>query len=229
MENADRFLAAYARIEKKLGEICKETGYKPFVQNLYRAAALNKVVSLNQQTLREYGELRNAIVHERGGNNEVIAEPCDSVTQDIERIADLLEQDNNVLQFASKPVKTLTLETEIVDAYQAMKEIHTSKIPVYEDGVYKGLVTMEQIAGWGISNDTSKHTVNDILVASKEDKVLFLPRNSTMTAVIQGFEGAMNRGSNLLAVIITEKGSLNDAPLGIITVADLPKILKSFA
>ena len=36
-------------------------------------------------------------------------------------------------------------------------------------------------------------------------------------------------GSSLLAIIITDKGSLNEEPLGIITVADLPKILKSFA
>jgi len=229
MANAERFLAAYARIEKKLGEICKETGYKPFIQNLYRAAPLNKVVSLNQQTLREYGELRNAIVHDRGGNNEIIAEPCDSVTESIERIADLLEQDNRVLQFASAPVKTVTLSTEIVEAYNQMRKMHTSKLPVYEDGFYKGLVTLEEIADWGIAKDPTKHTVNEILLASKDDKVLFLPRNSSIAAVIQGFESAMNHGANLLAVIITEKGSLNEQPLGIITVADLPKILKSFA
>lgn len=229
MSNAERFLAAFARIEKKLGEICKETEYKPFQQNLYRASAINKVVSLNQQTLREYSELRNAIVHERGNNNEIIAEPCDSVTESIERIADLLEQDNSILNYASTPVRTVTLETEITDAFKIMKEIETSKLPVYENGAYKGLVTLEQIANWGIEKNPAKHTVNDILVASKQDKVLFLPRNSTMTAVIQGFEGALNRGSNLLAIIITDKGSLSDEPLGIITVADLPKILKTFA
>jgi predicted transcriptional regulator len=228
MSNAERFLAAYARIEKKLGEICKETGYKPFQQNLYRASSLNKVVSMNQQTLREYSELRNAIVHDRGGNNEIIAEPCDSVTESIERIADLLEQDNSVLEFASKPVRTVTLKTEIPDAYKIMQEMHTSKLPIYENGSYKGLVTLEEIAGWGIAKDVSKHTVSDILSSSKDDKVLFLPRASSITSVIQGFEGAMNRGSNLLAVIITDKGSLSDEPLGIITVADLPKILKSF-
>ena len=229
MSNAERFLAAFARIEKKMGEICKESGYKPFVQNLYRASSLNKVVALNQQNLREFSELRNAIVHERGGNNEIIAEPCDSVTESIERIADLLDQDNSVLQFASKPVKTVTLETTIEEAYQIMDEMHTSKLPVYEQGVYKGLVTLEEVARWGITRDESKKVVTDILSAKKEEKVLFLPRNSSITAVIQGFESAMNHGSSLLAVLITDKGSLNEQPLGIITVADLPKILKSFA
>ena len=167
--------------------------------------------------------------HERGGNNEIIAEPCDSVTESIERIADLLDQDNSVLQFASTPVKTVTLDTEIVEAYNLMREMHTSKLPVYEEGSYKGLVTLEEIAGWGIAKDPAKRTVNEILLASKDDKVLFLPRNSSITAVIQGFESSMNHGTNLLAVIITEKGSLTEKPLGIITVADLPKILKSFA
>lgn len=229
MSNADRFLAAYARIEKKMGEISKQSSYVPFSQLLYRCASLNKVIALNQQTLREYSELRNAIVHERGDNNEIIAEPCDSVTESIERIAGLLEQDNSILQFASSPVQTVTLNTEIKDAFKIMDELHTSKLPVYEDGVYKGLVTLEEIAGWGVNNDTAKHKVNDILAASKDEKVLFLPRSSSVTAAIQGFESAMNHGSSLLAILITDKGSLNEKPLGIITVADLPKILKSFA
>ena len=173
--------------------------------------------------------MRNAIVHERGGNNEIIAEPCDSVTESIERIANLLEQDNSILQFASMPVKTVSLKTEIPDAYRIMDEMHTSKLPVYEQGMYKGLVTLEEIAGWGINRDATKHTVNDILAAAKDEKVLFLPRSSSVTSAIQGFESAMNHGSSLLAIIITDKGSLNEEPLGIITVADLPKILKSFA
>lgn len=229
MTNADRFLAAFARIEKKMGEICKESSYKPFPQLLYRCSSLNKVVSLNQQTLREYSELRNAIVHDRGGNNEIIAEPCDSVTDNIERLAGLLDQDNGILNYASTPVQTVTLDTEIPQAYRIMDELHTSKLPVYEQGVYKGLVTLEEIAGWGINKDTAKHTVSDILLASKDEKVLFLPKSSSVTSAIQGFESAMNHGSSLLAIIITDRGSLNEQPLGIITVADLPKILKTFA
>jgi hypothetical protein len=35
----------------------------------------------------------------------------------------------------------------------------------------------------------------------------------------------MNHGISLLAVIITEKGNKDEQPIGIITVADLPKIL----
>jgi len=38
----------------------------------------------------------------------------------------------------------------------------------------------------------------------------------------------LKKGTTLLAVIITEKGSMNEKPLGIITTADLPKILQTF-
>jgi CBS domain-containing protein len=229
MSNAERFLAAFARIEKKMGEICKESSYKPFAQLLYRGASVNKIVSLNQQTLREYSELRNAIVHERGGNNEIIAEPCDSVTDSIERIADLLEQDNRILQFATAPVITVDPHTEIEEAYRIMNDMNTSKLPVYEEGVYKGLLTLREIAGWSMHHEEGKHLVNDILESVKNEKVLFLPRNSSITSALQGFESSMNHGESLLAILITDKGSLNEKPLGIITVADLPKILKTFA
>lgn len=229
MSNAERFLAAFARIEKKLGEICKTTSYKPFSQLLYLAAPQNQIIAMNQQSLREYSELRNAIVHNRGDNNEIIAEPCDSTTEKIERIANLLEQENYILQFATKPVITVKLDTEIKDAYGIMDKMNTSKLPVYENGTYKGLLTMKEIASWGIQHATDTHVVDDVLRAERDEKVLFLPRNSSIASAMQAFENAMNHGQSLLAIIITDKGSVKEEPLGIITVADLPKIINAFA
>lgn len=229
MSNAERFLNAYARIERKLSEMNKDSRYVPFSQLLFRCSSISKAVSLNQQSLREYHELRNAIVHERGRVNEIIAEPCDSVTNDIERIAELLEADDHALQYASKHVRTVTLETSIEDVFHMMDEMKTSKIPVYEDSIYQGLVTLEEIARWGIEDNPNKQQVQDILISSKNEKVLFLSKQCTVSDVLQSFERAIRKGNSLLAIIITDKGSTREKPLGIITVYDLPNILKSFA
>lgn len=228
-DNARRFLDAYARIERKMGQIARETRYVPFGQLLSRCARENRVILNNQEDLREYNELRNAIVHQRGKNNEIIAEPTDSVTEDIERIADLLESDASILHFASHPVKCVSADSDIRDAFHLMEEMGTTKIPVYDDGVYGGIVTVEEIAKWGIETDRSERKVHTILTQKKNERVLFLKRDSSVESAIHGFESALNHGTALLAIIITEHGSLNEPPLGIITVADLPKILKALS
>ena len=152
MSNAERFLDAYARIEKILYEIIRETKYVPFSQMITRASRENLIISSRANDLRQYHELRNAIVHNRGKENEVIAQPCDSVTDDIEKIADLLEAKHDLLSIASAPVVTVGRNDSIADAYRLMRKMNTSKIPVYQDGVYAGLVTMDEIAGWALEN-----------------------------------------------------------------------------
>lgn len=225
--NARRFLDAYAVIERELGTMARETKYIPFSQLLYRCAQRSWVVSKNQQALREYHELRNAIVHLRGNENEIIAEPSDSVTEDIERIAGLLTVDESILSCASRPVKTVCSSDGIRGAYTMMAGLDSSKIPVYDNGRFRGILTMENICRWAFDGmDESLH-VGDIMKESRKERVIFLKKNASVIEATRAFEQAMNHGSVLLAVIVTEHGSANEKPLGIITVKDLPKIVSA--
>lgn len=228
MSNAERFLDAYISIENALSRIARESRYVPFARLLGRCAKTNKIVAINEQSLREYNELRNAIVHDRGKANEIIAEPCDSVTNDIERIASLLNEDANILSFASSPVRTVRSDEDIVEAFKLMDRLDTSKIPVYDDRNYVGIATLEEVARWGLEKKHTDRRVASILVSNRNERVLFLKKNSSVESAMSAFESALNHGHVLLAILITEHGNMNEKPLGIITVADLPKILKSF-
>ena len=146
MTNAERFLYAYAQCEKKLAELAEQPKYIPFSQLVARCANRSRVVAINQQSLREYNELRNAIVHIRGSEKEIIAEPCDSVTEDIERIAKLLTEPHDILKYASMPVKTVHIDASIRDAFQLMQEMDTSKLPVYKGQNFVGMITLDEIA-----------------------------------------------------------------------------------
>lgn len=223
--NAQRFLDAYARIEKDMYDIIRETKYVPFSQMISRAAKENIVISAHQNDLRQYHELRNAIVHERGKECEIIAEPCDSVTEDIENIADLLEARTDIMSIASSPVITVGPDDPVRDAYRKMRKMKTSKIPVYEQGVYTGLVTMEEIAGWSLAEERSEDCVSSVMTSAKNERVLFVRENTSLQNVMRSFESSLKHGTALLAIIITAHGSAKEKPLGIITVADLPKIL----
>ncbi len=227
MTNAERFLDAYAVIERRMREIIRETRYTSFSQLLHNCASRNQIIAMNQQSLREYNELRNAIVHQRGTENEIIAEPADSVTQDIERIARLLCMDENVMNYVTKPVRVVSLQEDIMDAYALMKRLGTSKIPVYEDNLFKGVLTIEMIAKWAVEDNKQAKTVEEILSSSGEERVLFLKKSARVRTVIKAFETSLDHGSVLSAVIVSERGSKNARPLGIITLADLPRILST--
>ena len=175
--NAQRFLDAYARIEKILYEIIRETKYVPFSQMITRASRENLIISARANDLRQYHELRNAIVHNRGRENEVIAEPCDSVTDDIEKIADMLESKHELLSIASSPVITVGKDDSISSAYRLMRKMNTSKIPVYHNGVYAGLITMEEIAGWALENrNETDEKINGFFACGCVDNATLLYR-----------------------------------------------------
>lgn len=232
MSNAERFLDAYAILEDRLNKILKsktnisEDEYVPFSKLIYQCASLNRIVSINQQALREYNELRNAIVHKRGTENEVLAEPSDAVTTDIERIAQLLQMDDSIMNYVSKPVKTVTSNDNLKDIYALMKQLNTSKIPVYDGNQFKGIVTLEAICEWAM-NGQKETSVAEYIDEKKSRRVLFLKKTSSVQNAIHSFESSVQNGATLLAVLVTETGSLNEKPLGIITTADMPKILNA--
>jgi predicted transcriptional regulator len=223
--NAERFLDAYAIIEHEMSVMAKETKYIPFSQLLYKCAQKSWVVSKNQQELREYNELRNAIVHLRDGNEEIIAQPTDRVTRDIERIAALLHKSEKLMAYASAPVKTVSPTDSIRGAYTVMRHLDSSKVPVYNNGSYYGMIQMENICRWAMeSHDETEH-VKDLITTSKRARVVFLPETAHVVDAMQAFDQAMRHGAVLLAVIMTENGSPKEKPLGIVTVQDLPQIL----
>lgn len=232
MSNAERFLDAYAILEDRLNKILKsntnisDEEYIPFSKLIYQCARINRIVSLNQQALREYNELRNAIVHKRGTENEVLAEPSDAVTTDIERIAQLLQMDDSIMNYVSKPVKTVTPNMDLKDVYAQMKQLSTSKIPVYDGTEFKGIVTLEAVCEWAM-NGQKEACASDYIEEKKSSRVLFLKKTSSVQNAIHSFENSVQNGTTLLAILVTETGSLNEKPLGIITTADMPKILNA--
>ena len=227
MSNAERFLDAYASIEHALTVIVKDTRYIPYQQLLFKAQKYSWVVSKNLQELREYGELRNALVHLRDGKNEVIAEPTDTVTKDIERIAKLLTSNDNVMQYVSQPVQTVSLQDTIVDTYKIMEKMDTTKVPVYCKDEFVGVLKVESVCKWAMNHSDKKY-VKDIMNDDSKKSILFLKKEATVQDVMDAYERSIQSGIQLLAILVTEHGEMSEKPLGILTTKDLPKVLEAF-
>ena len=227
MDNVQRFLDAFAMIEKCLKQITGMTRYTGFFQLLNQASKRNALVRKAQLELQEYAELRNAIVHQRSGDGNILAIPVEEVVEDIERLAKQLSDPERVGTHFQKPVRICHPDTDIHVAFDIMNKMETSKVPVYAQGGFHSLLTMEMIARWMMNQ--CKHQqpiagqVSDCLVyRSKQERVRFLPKDATVSEAQELFEDALHKGISLSAILITESGQTHQKPIGIITVSDLP-------
>ncbi len=227
MDNATRFINAFVKIEKKLKEMVNTTRYIKFYQLIEMCRKNNLVVKINARKLLDYSDLRNVLIHQRDDNDEILAIPTNSVVNEIEKIARLMEEGKPILEFSSHPVKTVGLKDDLTYAYKTMRSIGTTKIPVYDQSGYLGLLTMECIAS-SLLNGGYKDIGNIIKDNNKKNKVVFFNEKRSIDDVIDEFEKHIERGSSLSAIIITKNGTNTEIPLGIITVYDLPKIMTYF-
>ncbi len=223
--NADRFLDAYAKIEKQMNDIAGTTKYYTFSRLLSMTAPKNRTIRANQEYLREYSELRNAIVHQRDDELEIIAQPTDRTVENIERIASLLTAGKRLYKYATMPVKRADAEDDMRSCFAKMREMDTTKLPVYRDDVYIGLATMTKIAEKGLDHEADTVRAADLIEQETPARTVFFAKDSLVEDAAEVFEEALHEGRRPPVILITETGSYRQKPLGIITSYDLPKIL----
>lgn len=110
-----------------------------------------------------------------------------------------------------------------------MERLKTSKLPVYAQGGYHGLLTTERVVRWMMECQENrrplKGRVSDCLnTRDRKERVLFVERSADVARVQEMFESSLHRGISVSAILITENGSPHQKPIGIITVADLPML-----
>ncbi|MBR4456060.1 MAG: CBS domain-containing protein [Solobacterium sp.] len=222
--NAERFLKAYATIEYNLNRMLCKNDYTPFKKLVQMASRHNAVIAKNEEILKEYSDLRNAIVHQIARTEEVIAEPVDSVTEDIERIASLLNEDENVAAYATTPVMIADETTTVKEAWALLRQVNGDKLPVYERDRFLGIVTMSEIAGWMIEGKSADDVVRKLIVSDEPHTKFMCRRASIMDAVL--FFDEYMQGSKVSPVIlVTENGDATEKPIGILSSHDLSRIL----
>ena len=222
--NSTRFLEAYNRLDKGLRDIY---GIKPaisFSDCIRRASTVNSVIKKYEETLIEYGRLRNAIVH--SNSEEVIAEPNIAVVEKLEHIARLICTPPRVMDtVANRSVFIVDATTPLKDIIIHMFKTGFSVIPVYSKEMLVGIVNRKIIIesmGAAISagvdmDDLSKMPLEEAVdLSSGNNSFEVVSSSVTIDTVLYLFQS--NR--KLSVVIITKNGNYNEKPLGIVTTAD---------
>jgi len=240
VKNSDRFLAAFNSIEIALRKYSDEDTFVPFSRLIQKAFKSEAVINRYYNDLKEFSELRNAIVHNTIDVNAAIAEPHDFVVERIEFIENEIKQPKRVIPLFEKTVIKFKSDDTIIDILNTINEHDFSKFPVYENKKFIGLLTKKEIVNWmakhvqdlpSISYD--KILLKDVLSIEppeekkkkhkkKQSNHIFVSKHATIYDVKDIFRKTDNSNSpRVEAILITEHGNPSEALLGIITPWDL--------
>jgi predicted transcriptional regulator len=231
MHTSEAFLAIFSEVEKWLRVSAGADKTISFYQLVEVNALSNPIVRRYKDDLKEYADLRNAIVHERS-DGHVIAEPNERAVSNFDRIKVALLKPPKVIPQFQMQVRTRASEESIGSALTDMREGSFSQLPVVKSGSVVALLTSETVVRWlasELANDivslqeTPIHAVLEHV--EDEDHYCFLSRNASLHEVITKFEEFTSRGKDLDAILITDSGKPDQKLLGILTVYDLPAIL----
>ena len=225
--NAERFLTAYNNIDYGLRSIYGFKRSMSFSDVVRRSVVLNSVVRKYEDDLIDYGRLRNAIVHQ-GNHKFIIAEPHDEVVDEFEKIAKLIATPPTAFnKISHKEVVICDADISIKEVLQIMARTGYHNIPVYMNGVLQGVaiatkliesIGMCLINGNDATEYLNKTKVIDVITKDDESNY-YRVADTTMT-----IEKALNYfyiNRRLSLILITEKGTHSEKPIGIITTADI--------
>lgn len=77
--NSDRFIVSYNRLDQLMKDLISTNEHMAFFRLIDFAKKKNAIIRRYEADLREYGDLRNAIIHHRTSLEFAIAEPHDEV------------------------------------------------------------------------------------------------------------------------------------------------------
>jgi len=229
--SADRFIKAYNAIDDHLRDLLDiDRSRFGFASVVDQAAKRFSVVRRYADDLKEFGALRNAIVHDKEYPARIIADPRPEVVEAIERLAEVILNPPRVYPLFRREVRRLEVDDPLVKPLRWIREYHYTQFPVFRGTRFAGLLTSRCIAQWladCVANggvDVGRATVADALRHDQFGgrRVAFVARNATWYDAAELFTpGKGKRQAALEAILITEGGREDEALLGIITPRDL--------
>jgi len=230
-ELAERFLNAYCRLEDELRKITGAGAHESFSFLLEHAARSNTAFAQYKDDLKEYAELRNAIVHKRIGDAP-IAEPHPEIVTRIEKIAELITEAPRLDDHFRKHVHICSPRDTLKQALDLLFAGHFNQLPVYNGKKLVGLLSSDSIALWlaeAFQNSDYVYPgvkVKDLLhLASNQDDYAVLSGKDSIFDALDTFERAHKRGKHLKAIILTDNGNEDEHPIGIITTLEIPRLI----
>jgi predicted transcriptional regulator len=225
--NSTVFIDLFTEIEQKLKEICGDTYHSNFTELLRKARNLSPILQRYANDLREYAQLRNAIIHTRR-ENFVIAEPHNDVIAELRHIRNLLYNPPKVSKVMKEKPFIATPKTLFLDMLETFASKGFMRCPVIDNGKVICLITAKTMARWIITKpmNLQNATIDDFIKYTDASDFIIVSENTDIVSIIGQFKNSLKKGNYLQAVLITSNGLPNSPLIGILTPSDLPSLME---
>ena len=225
--NSEVFIDLFTEIEQKLKEICGDTYHSNFSELLRRARNLSPIAQRFGNDLREYAQLRNAIIHTRR-ENFIIAEPHNDVVSEIRRIRNLLYNPPKISKVMQEKPYFATPKTLILEMLGTFASKGFMRCPVVDGNKIICLITAKTLARWIVSNPPNfkNATLSEVIPFADSTDFSIVSESTDIVSVIGQFKNSIKKGNYIQAILITQNGQPNSPLLGIITPSDLPSLME---
>lgn len=231
MSNSAEFISIFNKLEKYFKDQVDDGARKPFYSLIGTLKHSNSNVRYYYIKLKEYADLRNAIVHERI-DGRVIAEPNEYAIKELQSIYEKITTSPKVVEVCAHSVKTLNVDDDLSAALGLMNKHGFSQVPIYAEGSYVGMLNSIAISCW-MSDlmdmghiDISKVMIKDVLSYARKSRVtLFKAKDLDVYEVLDVYKAYAILPERIDAIIVTETGSKSEEPITIVTDHDMLKMI----
>jgi CBS domain-containing protein len=232
-----RFLGAFNEIEDHFRRVLDAGDHADFGWMAREYAASKHMPREFRDALSAFASLRNAISHGRYHGGRPIAEPVEDVVEQIERLRDKIVAPPAALSvLGTMDVCTVGIDEPISVALDHVRRFDYSQLPVYDGGVYAGILTTNAIARWLAAQIAASGGLAEVepvrrvlAFAELHDRALHLSRTITAAEAIYQLSSGGRAGRPAAALIITQSGKVTERPLAVVVNDDLPALMAALA
>tara|TARA_R110001592_G_scaffold119014_1_gene321732 strand:- start:2247 stop:2954 length:708 start_codon:yes stop_codon:yes gene_type:complete len=232
MSLVDEFLNEFCEIEKYLRVLTKSNDHKSFSKMLEESKIKNKVINRYLSDLSAFANLRNLLSHERLEGKH-IALPAEHVVNRIKELREKITSQPKLFSlYNNAPLvfdKTDTIQTVLL----GMRKEDFSQVPIVSHEKLYGVLSSNTISRWLGSDSidglfcTSEVTIEEVMAHQEfSDNYVVLAKDETYGKAVAKFEKATVLGKQLDAILVTHSGKPDQKLLGIITMSDMPQIMR---
>lgn len=236
-DNVREFLHVFNELQKV---IAAKLGVDPdtnFGSLLYAAdEKQDKVIKTYKRKLDIYRQFRNILVHSTINEHESIANPSQSLIEEMKVVKEKIEYPKVVSDLFLEKVISFNQNDKLKDVLETIKENQISQFPVFQENKLIGLISENGITNFlahSITDDLisiSGTTVRDILDNDKEkNSYEIIPENKSIFDIESIYSKKMEEGivAYFLLISKTDRVTKPSDLTGIITPWDMPEIIEN--
>lgn len=225
-DRATTFLAAFNDIESHLRDTLNAGDSQPFWKLVDWSKNKRMLTDEQAAQLKDFAKLRNAISHGQYYGDQPTASPHEDVVADIVDIRNkLLTPPLALSLLPAQKVLTVDPDDNVATVLDIIREHDVSQIPVYDDGRFVRLLTMNAVARWvahHVDDDLAASHVSDLLDYLKDhERALIVHRDVTALEAYDLLTKPGTHGETPRALIISEHGKPDQKPIRVISPRDL--------